>query len=154
VLAEGRDSSLKPYDREKAERLKEKFRARLESDGKRYSKEECAELLNRIERRLVISESQLQDISIRYEKLEARSLDYAGKAAIAKQAIAQGSLLEAVWPSGESHATVLGTPENLEKKGSETILILRPRNGRAEPVRIPLGKISVLRRIKQSIFGE
>jgi hypothetical protein len=154
ALAEGRNSPPKPHDSEKAECLKEKFRACLESDGKRYSKEERAELLNRIERRLVVSESQLQDISIRYEKLEARSLDYAGKAAIAKQAIAQGSLLEAVWPSGGTHSTVLGTPENLEKKGSETILILRPRSGRAEPVKIPLGKISVLRRIKQSIFGE
>jgi hypothetical protein len=151
---EGRDSPPKPYDSEKAERLKEQFRALLESRGKQYNKEERAELLSRIERRLVVSESQLQDISIRYEKLEARSLDYAGKAAIARQAIAQGSLLEAVWPSGGSPTTVLGTPENLEKKGSETILILRPRSGRAEPVRIPLGKISVLRRIKQSIFGE
>jgi hypothetical protein len=152
--APAESGTLKPYDGGEAERLKEKFRARLESDGKRYSKEERAELLNRIERRLVVSESQLQDISIRYEKLEARSLDYAGKAAIAKQAIAQGSLLEAAWPSGGKQETVLGTPENLEKKGGETILILRPRNGRAEPVRIPLGKISVLRRIKQSIFGE
>ncbi|MDR2618941.1 MAG: hypothetical protein LBC62_08735, partial [Treponema sp.] len=126
----------------------------LESDGKRYGREERSELLSRIERRLVVSESQLQDVSIRYEKLEARSLDYAGKTAIAKQAIAQGALLEAVWPSGGNQETVLGTPETLEKKGGETILVLRPRSGRAEPVRIPLGKISVLRRIKQSIFGE
>jgi hypothetical protein len=145
---------IESYDEEKAERLKEKFRARLESDGKRYGREECAELLARIERRLVVSESQLQDVSIRYEKLEARSLDYAGKTAIAKQAIAQGALLEAAWPSGGSLETVLGTPENLEKKGGETILVIRPRSGRAEPVKIPLGKISVLRRIKQSIFGE
>jgi hypothetical protein len=142
------------YDEAKAERLKEQFRVRLESGGKQYSREERAELLARIERRLVVSESQLEDISIRYEKLEARSLDYAGKTAIAKQAIAQESLLEVAWPSGGTEETVLGMPENLEKKGGETILILRPRNGRAEPVKIPLGKISVLRRIKQSIFGE
>ncbi|MDR2144461.1 MAG: hypothetical protein LBP29_08840, partial [Treponema sp.] len=148
------ESYPESYDEEKAERLKKRFRACLESDGKRYSKEERAELLLRIERRLVVSESQLQDISIRYEKLEARSLDYAGKAAIAKQAIAQRSLLEIAWPFGGSEETVLGTPENLEKKGSETILVLRPRSGRAESIRIPLGKISVLRRIKQSIFGE
>jgi hypothetical protein len=145
---------LHSWDDEKAERLKEKFRAYLEAGGKRYSKEEYAELLARIERRLVVSESQLQDISIRYEKLEARSLDYAGKAAIAKQAVIQGALLEVSWPSGGNQETVLGTPENLEKKGGETILILRSRSGRTEPLRIPLGKISVLRRIKQSIFGE
>jgi hypothetical protein len=145
---------LKSYDEEKAERLKEQFRARLESEGKSYGKEERAELLARIERRLVVSESQLQGISIRYEKLEARSLDYAGKTAIARQAIAQGALLEAAWPAGGNQETVLGTPENLEKKGGETILVIRPRSGRTEPVRIPLGKISVLRRIKQSIFGE
>jgi hypothetical protein len=148
------ESCSESYDEEKAERLKKKFRACLESDGKRYSKEERAELLFRIERRLVVSESQLKDISIRYEKLEARSLDYAGKTAIAKQAIALGSLLEVAWPFGGSEEKVLGTPENLEKKGSETILVLRPRSGRAESIKIPLGKISVLRRIKQSIFGE
>jgi hypothetical protein len=142
------------WDEEKADRLKEKFRACLDSAGKRYGKEDRAELLARIERRLVVSESQLQDISIRYEKLEARSLDYAGKTAIARQAIVQGSLLEVAWPSGGSEETLLGTPENLEKKGGEIILVLRPRSGRAEPVKIPLGKISVLRRIKQSIFGE
>jgi hypothetical protein len=149
-----RDSRPRLYDGEKAGRLKEKFRARLESDGKRYGKEERAELLNRIERRLVVSESQLEDISIRYEKLEARSLDYAGKAAIAKQAIVQGALLEVAWPSGGSQALILGTPESLEKKGGETILVLRPRSGNTEALRIPLGKISFLRRIKQSIFGE
>ncbi|MDR1505597.1 MAG: hypothetical protein LBI67_00695 [Treponema sp.] len=150
----GTAGAAAPYNGEKAERLKEKFRAYLESDGCRCSREERTELSARIERRLVVSESQLQDISIRYEKLEARSLDYAGKTAIAKQAIVQGSLLEVNWPSGGAGEKVLGTPETLEKKAGEMVLVLRPRDGRTENVRIPLGQISLLRRIKKSIFGE
>jgi hypothetical protein len=117
----------------------------------------------------VVSESQLAGASIRYEKLEARGLDYVGKAAIAKQAIASKSLLEVLWPHpGGGTNKALGIPEALEKRGGESVLILKPfspagsssgnplpeETGRTESIRLPLGKISLLRRIKQSIFGE
>jgi hypothetical protein len=47
----------------------------------------------------------------------------------------------------------------LEKSGGETVLVLRPleRSGGEKPepeLRIPLGKISLLRWIKQSIFTQ
>jgi hypothetical protein len=127
-------------------------------------KAEQEELAARIERRLVLNESQLAGASIRYEKLEARGLDYVGKAAIAKQAIASKSLLEVLWPHPEGGTNkALGVPEALEKKGGESVLILKPlvsgepvpeESGRTDAIRLPLGKISLLRRIKQSIFGE
>lgn len=151
-----------PAPGEDAEDYKKRFRELLKK--KDLPKAEREELTARIERRLVLNESQLAGASIRYEKLEARGLDYVGKAAIAKQAIASKSLLEVLWPHPEGGTNkALGVPEALEKQGGESVLILKPlagealvpeEPGRTNAIRLPLGKISLLRRIKQSIFGE
>ena len=124
--------------------IQENFRRVLEK--MQLSKAERDELAARIDRRLVLSEAQLEGASLRYEKLEARGLDYVGKSLIAKQAIEAGSLVEVIWPGpeGKINSTV-GVPQALEKKGGESVLVL-------DTIRVPLGKISLLRRIKQSIF--
>jgi hypothetical protein len=134
--------------------IREKFLTRLK--GMRLSKAERDELEARIERRLVLTESQLEGASVKYEKLEARGLDYVGKTVIAKQAIASGSLLEVTWPRpGGGANTTTGIPSALEKKEGESVLILKPLSQEEDrEIRLPLGKISLLRRIKQSIFGE
>jgi hypothetical protein len=142
-----------PGAEESAAEIQETFRGFLR--GMKLTRQEQDELEARIERRVVVSEGQLKDTTLRYEKLEARSLDYVGKAGVARQALASGSLLEVnfiiVGSSGQN--TILGIPEGLEKKGADMILTVKPREG-GESLRIPLGKISLLRRIKQSIFGE
>jgi hypothetical protein len=140
------------------EEIKDRFRGNLAKLS--LTKEERAELSSRIERRLILSESQLDGASIRYEKLEARGLDYAGKANIARQAIASKSLIEVTWPHRGDTAEVRGIPTAIEKKGEESVLVLDPagyipaEQAPGEAIRIPLGKISLLRRIKKSIFGE
>ena len=94
-----------------------------------------------------------RDESVRYEKLEARGLDYVGKAMIAKQAIASQSPVELVMP-GAAGERIFGIPKALEKEGGESILVISPpdnANG-GEYLRVPLGKISLLRRIKKSLF--
>jgi hypothetical protein len=153
--------------------LKKRFHGALAKLS--LSREERDELSARIDRRLILNESQLEGVSIRYEKLEARLLDYVGKAAVAKQAISSKSPVEVTWPQGLSPVT--GIPLALEKEGGESVLVLTPlspETGGGEPsqspgpikipgdtiripgdtIRIPLGKISLLRRIKKSIFGE
>ena len=132
---------------ERIEQIKKQFRIVL--DTMKLTKQEREELESRIDRRMIVSETQLKDTSLRYEKLEARSLDYVGKTGIVKQAILSGSILELSCLNGEK---ILGFPESLDKKGGEMILFIKPRDG-GEPVKIALGKISVIRRIKQSIFG-
>jgi hypothetical protein len=152
---------------EDGEALKEQFRAAL--DKLKLPRAEGDELSARIERRLVLSESQLSGVSVRYEKLEARGLDYVGKAMIAKQAIASGSLVEVNW-SGGSAGRIFGIPVALEKQKLESVLVLEPSPRTEDPpspggqgendggntgdnlLHIPLGKISLLRRIKKSIF--
>jgi len=123
----------------------------------RLSGEARDELTARIDRRLVLCDSQLKDAIIRYEKLEARGLDYVGKALIAKQAIAMQSPVEVVLPGKQKQDHVFGIPKALDKAGNESILVLELLNqgdaGIQENIlRIPLGKISLLRRIKKSIF--
>ncbi|GHV45626.1 helicase [Spirochaetia bacterium] len=141
------------------ESLKEQFRLIL--DKIQIPKTERDELSARIERRLVLSEAQLSGASIRYEKLEARGLDYVGKASIAKQAIASKSLVEVRWPQAGGMQQCFGIPLAMEKSGSESVLVINPVSptdqedtSPGEPLRLALGKISLLRRIKKSIFGE
>jgi hypothetical protein len=123
----------------------------------RFSASERDELAARIDRRLILCEAQLRDASMRYEKLEARGLDYVGKLNIAKQAIALQTPVEVVWPAKKKQGRtdkeerVFGIPKALEKEGGESILVIAP-HGMEKPLRIPLGKISLLRRIKKSIF--
>jgi hypothetical protein len=153
VIPKGHLSSKEDALKEKeasiknAEAIKNNFRAVLEK--MKLSKQEQEEMESRIERRVVVNETQLKDTSLRYERLEARSLDYVGKTGIVRQAISSGSLLEVSCLNGDK---ILGTPESLEKKGTEMILTIRARTG-GEPQKINLGKISLIRRIKQSIFG-
>jgi hypothetical protein len=123
-----------------------------------------------VERRLVLTETQLSSASVRGEKLEARDLDYVGKASIARYAISSRSLVEVVWSTADSagEQRILGIPLALEKSGGESILVIgdsrdqedveMPRGAGdtmripGDTIRIPLGKISLLRRIKKSMF--
>ncbi|MDR0643091.1 MAG: hypothetical protein LBG07_11615 [Treponema sp.] len=136
-----------------AETLKTRFRQALA--GRSLSAPERKELSARIDRRLVLAESQLSAGSVRAEKLEARGLDYVGKASIARQAISAHSLLELVWSSPEEggrEQRVLAFPQGMEKSGGESILVVEDSLAPGDTVRIPLAKISLLRRIKKSIF--
>jgi len=152
-----KDSLASAKASSEATSIKENFRRVLEK--KKLSKQEREELLARIERRIILTESQLEGTSLRYEKLEAKGLDYTGKSVIARQAIEAGSLLEVTWPTSNGELNcVLGVPQTLEKKEGDSVLVLRTHGNAASipgnTVRIPLGKISLLRRIKQSIFEE
>jgi hypothetical protein len=141
-----------PPDRSRAECYQERFHSALEKMP--LAKVEREELSARIERRLILSESQLAAVSVRCEKLEARGLDYVGKTSIAKQAIAFKQLIEIVWSDKQGEVNrVVGLPNALEKSEGETLLVLSPVPP-GDPIRLPLGKIGLLRRIKQSIFGE
>jgi hypothetical protein len=132
-----------------ASALIENFRSILK--GMHLGEEERDELTARINRRLVLCESQLKGALVRYEKLEARGLDYAGKALIAKQAVALQSPIEVIWPGRQKQEYVFGVPKALEKTNGESVLLIVPYNGE-DAIRLPLGKISSLRRIKKSIF--
>ena len=149
-------------EKKSPEETKNHFRGYLEK--LRMGKHEKDELQARIERRVILTETQLEKAAFKYQKLEAKLLDYAGKIAIVKQAIADGSALEVTLPTlpeegeQEEKNVTTGIPAALEKKGGENVLVLKPVGKNMEDagdvIRIPLGKISLLRMIKQSIFSQ
>jgi hypothetical protein len=122
------------------------------------TRDEREELDARIERRVIVSVGQLTPEAVRGEKLEARNMDVTGKTTIVRQAAAASSLVE-ITPSGalsegsgqEGIKRVYGVPVGLEKGDGDTVLVLK-QEGEPLPVRIPMGKIRVIRRIKKSIF--
>jgi len=114
-------------------------------------KAEHDELSARIKRRLVLCEAQLKDANLRYEKLEAKHMDYAGKQNIARQAIAQQLPVEIVWPGAGAEKSIFGIPKALEKENGDLVLVVVCA-GKEDVMRIPLAKVSLLRRIKKSIF--
>jgi hypothetical protein len=116
----------------------------------RLGAEQRDELTARVNRRLVLCEAQLKDAVVRYEKLEARGLDYTGKIMIAKQAIARQLPVEVSWPGRQKQESVIGIPKALEKTDGDSVLVIEPLGGNT--IHLPLGKISLLRRIKKSIF--
>jgi len=133
--------------------LIDKFHSILEKT--QFSGEARDELAARIDRRMVLSEAQLKDAVVRYEKLEARGLDYVGKAMIAKQALTMQAPVEVMLPGKQKQERVFGIPKALEKADSESVLVLElldKGDADDDTMRIPLGKISLLRRIKKSIF--
>ncbi len=124
----------------------------------KLSKDQRDELATRIERRLILAAEQMDGSSVKYEKLEARGLDYVGKYNIAKHALSTGALLEVVWSDNDGTIQrIFGIPSSIDKVNGEAILVLyseRNENNQGTTIRIALGRISLLRRIKQSIFGE
>jgi hypothetical protein len=149
-----KEPALKPSSaairQAEADILISEFHVILENMG--LAKTESSELSARIDRRLVLCEMQLKEASVRYEKLEARHLDYAGKQNIAKQAVSQQSPVEVVTRAGKR---IFGIPSALEKEEGELILVITAEDLTSvtkEEQRISLAKISILRRIKKSIF--
>jgi hypothetical protein len=134
-------------------------------DGLNFSRAEREELAARIERKLVVSPRQLSGAFLRYEKREARGLDYAGKLALVKQALLSNETLEIVFQDSDgSEKRVTLAPVMLEKAEGETFLSVKPPDnapggGTNENmtdqvrIKIALGKIRVIRRIRRSIFS-
>lgn len=148
--AEERTAESARFRFNKGAEMKTKYRALLEKLP--LGEQEKTELSARIDRRLILCEAQLKEADIRFEKLEARHMDYAGKQIIAKQAIATQSPVEIIWPGAGRGKSFFGVPLSLEKEGGEIFLVIIP-DGEKEASRVPLAKVSLLRRVRKSIFS-
>ncbi|MDR0910145.1 MAG: helicase-associated domain-containing protein, partial [Spirochaetaceae bacterium] len=105
------------------------------------------ELTLRIKRKIIIDEAQLTIEAAGSEKTEARNLDIVGKTAVAKQAQITKSPVEVIW--GKERA--MGFIANMERKSGEYVIVVQAE-GEKEPYHIPIGKVALIRRIKQSIY--
>ena len=110
-------------------------------------------LRSRIERKIVLSSSQLDPDSVRIEKIEARGMDFLGKVRIAEYALVSGSLLEIVLDEKEGSRQILGRPISTEKRTGDVLLKIAIEPDQKIEL-ISLGKAVLVRRIRGSIFSE
>lgn len=110
-------------------------------------------LRSRVDRRIVLTPSQLDPESVRIEKVEARGMDFLGKVRIAEYALVSGSLLEIALDAQDGSRTILGRPISTEKRTGDVLLkiVTEPEQTLEQ---VSLGKALLVRRIRGSIFSE
>ena len=110
-------------------------------------------LRSRIDRRIILTPSQLNPESVRVEKVEARGMDFLGKVRIAEYAITSGSLLEIAYDEKEGNRAILGRPVSTEKRTGDVYLKIVTEPDHALET-VSIGKAVLVRRIRGSIFSE
>lgn len=130
-------------------------RVRGKEAGKGFTEAEREELSARIEKKLILSESQLTHGAIRSTITEARGLDYQGKLNLCRSALSsQNSLLE-IHTRDRSGAEIVDLVDpreiiKVDRQNSELQGILLPEE---EPYTIAVRKISLLRKLKGNLFS-
>jgi hypothetical protein len=145
VLSEiggGAPPSLSTDESWKSELLSSLSKGKLSSDQRE-------ELAARIDKRLILNPKQIRQDTVRAEKNEARGLDYAGKVRLIEQALRDGySYLEVIERSADGNPVRrLVAPLDVEKHGTGLILLGETVPDREE-VRVPVGKLSLVRRLR------
>lgn len=103
-----------------------------------------------IEKKLILSEEQLQKVDIRAELLEANGMDFHGKCHLIESAIKENELLQihVLQNFSNKEIEVLGQPILIEKEDNDAILRMRviPSN---DFCHFEVSKISYVRRIRR-----
>lgn len=95
------------------------------------TKEQYEDLLNRINRKIIISKVQLRKETVKVEKTEAFGMDFSGKIHVIENAISSRNLIEITYESSnspEGKNIVIGSPLFLTREVSDTFVdvILEP----------------------------
>ncbi|MFP4619027.1 MAG: hypothetical protein ACLFMZ_09325 [Spirochaetaceae bacterium] len=112
------------------------------------------EILNFIDNKLVLFPEQIGLHILSGEITEARGIDYSGKVRIVEQSVSNShDLLEIVirMPTGKPKRMLL-LPERLEK-GDKELYVNGKELPNGEMQRVPVGKISYVKRWKSSLFS-
>jgi hypothetical protein len=142
-----------PPQTEAARLYQEHFHTVLEEKG--FSKAKQDWLAALIDKRLILTERQLDGNGAPYERLEARMLDQAGKISVIRDAMNLRADVEVRWliPDRDTGGSVerrdSGSPANVEKVEGRHVLTLETQE---KIIKIPLRKILYIRRLKKSIF--
>lgn len=121
----------------------------------RRSPSDVKELSDRIERRLILTPEQLSATEARAERNEASGLEFNGKLHLIERALrTSGDRLEVLYrlQDGDPVRALL-RPVSLEK--TEKGPVLEAENlATGSPVSVPLSRVSSVRRMRASLFGE
>ena len=144
-------SSVGASSRNASEQLRASLYAELDTLG--FEPDVADALRSRIDRRIILTSSQLNPESVRVEKVEARGMDFLGKVRIAEYAITSGSLLEIAYDEKEGNRAILGRPVSTEKRTGDVYLKIVTEPDHALET-VSIGKAVLVRRIRGSIFSE
>lgn len=107
-------------------------------------------LADRVRRKLILSEEQLDGSSVRYELMEARGIDYNRKVRLCQHVMeVGGAFLELSLGSEE---TILMKPVQLKKSGND-MLMIGDEIPDGTPVQVPLRKVRYMRKVRTSLMG-
>lgn len=116
--------------RQKEEGFKESLLKKLE--GLELTKQQLEGLTNRINRRVILTEEQLNPETVRVEILEADGINFTGKIRLLESAIQNGDSIEFSIPNEKDPAkieTILGLPLMLAKQTGDSLVKLAINNG-------------------------
>ena len=106
-----------------ADKLLKKLKASL--DSQKMDKPLKESLSHRISSRLILSEGQLQNASVRTEILEADGMDFAGKVHLIEASIKEEDLMELQLPSPDGKGgffSIVGHPLGISKQPGEAVM--------------------------------
>ena len=152
--AENRDDSNpfqsyeKPASKVKKHDISDKLLMKIETLD--ITQEQKEILADRVKRKLILSEHQLEGGGVRYELMEARGIDYNRKVRLCQHVMeAGGAFLEL---SLGAEKTMLIKPVQLKKAGND-MLMIGDEIPEGRPVQVPLRKVHYMRKVRTSLMG-
>ena len=103
-------------------------------------------LLERIDRKLILTAKQLVGETVRIEKMEASGIDFLGKVKVIEQAILASNIVEVT----SSTNVYSGRPMKIEKKDGDAILTLIRDDGKT--LKLLIGQARNVKRFRQPLF--
>ncbi len=130
---------------------RENFTASLKDavHEKHLSSEQEAELLSRIDRRIIVSAVQLRPESVRPERMEASGMDFLGKVHVVEHALSSDTLLQVTMDG----TTWLVEPVTLVKENGDSILRSRIVPDGNEKM-FSIARCQRIKRIRGAVFKE
>ncbi|MBQ3713730.1 MAG: hypothetical protein II890_07255 [Spirochaetia bacterium] len=152
IEKENNSSRFKEYEnpvpRAKKRDISEKLLKKIEELD--ITEEQKDILSDRVHRRLILSEKQLDSGSVRYELMEARGIDYNRKVRLCQHVMELGGAFLELTVGSEG--TLLVKPLQLKKSGNDMLLI-----GDEIPdgfsVQVPLRKVRYMRKVRTSLMA-
>ena len=109
-------------------------------------------LKDKIAKKLIITEKQLNGMPIDNEVREVSGLDFLGKIHLAETAIADNSRLEISIDGAEGRRTIMGKPITIEKTGDDAILLMQETDTQYKE-KVSIAGIIKMRAFRDSFFS-
>ncbi|NLM01052.1 MAG: hypothetical protein GX220_06345 [Treponema sp.] len=138
------------------ERAKFFSQMRSELAKQNLPQEQAEGLLSRIQRKIILSSTQLRGESVKSERIEASGMDFQGKLHIIEYAITTNNLIELVYDdvtNENGKKSLIGHPIAIEKQIGDIFIKLRVEPS-GEMLTLSVGQARLIRRIRGSVFRQ